>query len=150
MRIAYAGRRRADPALEAELGAALLDLDELLATADVVSIHCPLSAETRHLIDARRLALMRPTAYLVNTARGPIVDEAALAAALRAGSIAGAGLDVFEREPIVEPGLLDLENVVLIPHLGSATIETRTAMGVLAARNAVAVLAGQAPLTPIA
>jgi glyoxylate reductase len=150
MRIAYAGRRRADPALEAELGAALLDLDELLATADVVSIHCPLSAETRHLIDARRLALMRPTAYLVNTARGPIVDEAALAAALRAGSIAGAGLDVFEREPVVEPGLLDLENVVLIPHLGSATIETRTAMGVLAARNAVAVLAGQAPLTPIA
>ena len=150
MRIAYAGRRRADPALEAELGAALLDLDELLATADVVSIHCPLSAETRHLIDARRLALMRPTAYLVNTARGPIVDEAALAAALRAGSIAGAGLDVFEREPVVEPGLLDLENVVLIPHLGSATIETRTAMGVLAAQNAVAVLAGQAPLTPIA
>jgi glyoxylate reductase len=150
MRIAYSGRRRADPALEAELGAAMLDLDELLATADVVSIHCPLSAETRHLIDARRLALMRPTAYLVNTARGPIVDEAALAAALRAGSIAGAGLDVFEREPIVEPGLLDLENVVLIPHLGSATIETRTAMGVLAARNAVAVLAGQAPLTPIA
>jgi glyoxylate reductase len=150
MRIAYSGRRRADPALEAELGAAMLDLDELLATADVVSIHCPLSAETRHLIDARRLALMRPTAYLVNTARGPIVDEAALTAALRAGAIAGAGLDVFEREPAVEPGLLDLENVVLIPHLGSATIETRTAMGVLAAQNAVAVLAGQAPLTPIA
>jgi glyoxylate reductase len=150
MRIAYAGRRRADPALEEELGGAMLELDELLAVADVVSIHCPLSAETRHLIDARRLALMQPTAYLVNTARGPIVDEAALAAALRAGAIAGAGLDVFEREPAVEPGLLDLENVVLLPHLGSATIETRTAMGVLAARNAVAVLAGEPPLTPIA
>jgi glyoxylate reductase len=150
MRIAYTGRRRADPALEAELGAAMLGLDDLLTTADVVSIHCPLSGETRHLIDARRLALMRPTAYLVNTARGPIVDEAALAGALRAGAIAGAGLDVFEREPAIDPGLLDLENVVLIPHLGSATIETRTAMGVLAAQNAVAVLAGKAPLTPIA
>ncbi len=149
MQIAYAGRRQADPALEAELGAAMLDLDELLASADVVSIHCPLSAETRHLIDARRLAMMKPTAYLVNTARGPIVDEAALAAALRTGAIAGAGLDVFEREPAVEPGLLELENVVLLPHLGSATIETRTAMGVLAAQNAVAVLAGDPPLTPI-
>jgi glyoxylate reductase len=149
MRIAYAGRRRVDAALEEELGAELLELDELLATADVVSIHCPLSAETRHLIDARRLALMKPTAYLVNTARGPIVDEAALTAALRAGTIAGAGLDVFEREPIVEPGLLDLENVVLLPHLGSATIETRTAMGVLAAENAAAVLRGEPPLTPI-
>ncbi len=149
MRIAYAGRRRADAALEEELGATMLELDELLAAADVVSIHCPLSDETRHLIDARRLALMKPTAYLVNTARGPIVDEAALTAALRAGAIAGAGLDVFEREPAVEPGLLELENVVLLPHLGSATIETRTAMGVLAAKNAAAVLAGDPPLTPI-
>jgi glyoxylate reductase len=149
MRIAYAGRRRADPGVEAELGATLLDLDELLACADVVSIHTPLSAETRHLIDARRLALMKPTAHLVNTSRGPVVDEAALAAALRDGAIAGAGLDVFEREPAIEPGLLELENAVLIPHLGSATIETRTAMGVLAAENAAAVLAGQPPPTPI-
>ncbi len=93
---------------------------------------------------------MRPTAYLVNTSRGPVVDEAALAQALRDGAIAGAGLDVFEREPAVDPGLLELENVVLIPHLGSATIETRTAMAVLAARNVAAVLAGDPPPTPIA
>jgi glyoxylate reductase len=150
MGIAYAGRRRADAALESELGAAMLDLDELLATADVVSLHTPLSDVTRHLIDARRLALMKPTAHLVNTSRGPVVDEAALAAALQAGTIAGAGLDVFEREPEIDPGLRGLENVVLIPHLGSATIETRTAMGVLAAQNAVAVLAGKPPVTPIA
>jgi glyoxylate reductase len=150
MRIAYAGRRRADAALESELGAGMLDLDELLATADVVSIHTPLSDATRHLIDGRRLALMKPTAHLVNTSRGPVVDEAALAAALRDGTIAGAGLDVFEREPEIHPGLRGLENVVLIPHLGSATIETRTAMGVLAAENTVAVLAGRPPPTPIA
>jgi glyoxylate reductase len=149
MRIAYSGRHEAVAALEAELEATRLDLDELLATADVVSIHCPLSAATRHLIDARRLSLMKPTAYLINCARGPIVDEAALAHALRDGTIAGAGLDVFEHEPAIEPGLFELENVVLLPHLGSATIETRTAMGVLAAQNAVAVLAGEPPLTPI-
>jgi glyoxylate reductase len=149
MRIAYAGRRRADQALEAELDATMLDLDELLATADVVSVHTPLTADTRHLIDARRLALMQPTAHLVNTSRGPVVDEVALAAALREGVIAGAGLDVFEREPAVEPALLELENVTLIPHLGSATIETRTAMAVLAAQNVAAVLAGDPPPTPI-
>ncbi len=149
MRIAYTGRRQADAGLEAELEATRLDLDELLATADVVSIHCPLSDATRHLIDARRLGLMKPTAYLINCARGPIVAEAALAQALRDGTIAGAGLDVFEHEPAIEPELFELENVVLLPHLGSATIETRTAMGVLAARNAVAILAGEPPLTPI-
>lgn len=149
MQIAYTARQRADAALEADLEATRLDLDELLATADVVSIHCPLSDATRHLIDARRLSLMKPTAYLVNCARGPIVDEAALAQALRDGTIAGAGLDVFEHEPAIEPALLELENVVLLPHLGSATIETRTAMGVLAAQNVVAVLAGKPPLTPI-
>ncbi len=150
MRVAYTGRRRADPAVEAELDAAFLDLDELLAAVDVVSVHTPLSDATRHLIDARRLRLMKPTAHLVNTSRGPVVDEAALADALREGVIAGAGLDVFEREPAVEPALLGLENVTLIPHLGSATVETRTAMGVLAAQNVAAVLAGDPPPTPIA
>ncbi|MGH3264933.1 MAG: NAD(P)-dependent oxidoreductase, partial [Trebonia sp.] len=124
-------------------------LDELLASADAVSLHCPFNAETRHLIGPRELGLMKPTATLINTARGPVVDEAALAAALRDGTIAGAGLDVFEREPEVHPQLLELENVVLLPHLGSATIETRTAMAVLAAQNAIAVLNGKVPPTPL-
>jgi glyoxylate reductase len=126
-----------------------LELPELLERSHVVSVHCPLTPETRHLIDADALALMREDAYLVNTARGPIVDEAALASALRDGSIAGAGLDVFEREPEVHPDLLELENVVLIPHLGSATLETRTAMAELAAANAIAVLAGRDAPTPV-
>jgi glyoxylate reductase len=150
MEIAYAGRRRAQAEVEQELGARFLSFEELVGAADVVSLHCPLSAETRHLIDAATLDRMKPTAFLINTTRGPVVDEAALAAALRDGAIAGAGLDVFEREPEVHPDLLGLENVVLIPHLGSATVETRTAMGVLAARNVVAVLAGEAPPTPVA
>ena len=149
MEIVYAGRRRAAEDVEAELSARFLPLDELLTTADVVTLHCPLSAETRHLIDATALARMQPSSHLVNTTRGPVVDEAALAEALRARAIAGAGLDVFEREPEVHPDLLELENVVLIPHLGSATIETRTAMGVLAAENVVAVLGGSAPVTPV-
>ena len=149
MEIVYAGRRRAAEDVEAELSARFLPLDELLTTADVVTLHCPLSAETRHLIDAAALARMQPSSHLVNTTRGPVVDEAALGEALRAGAIAGAGLDVFEREPEVHPDLLELENVVLIPHLGSATIETRTAMSVLAAENVVAVLGGSAPVTPV-
>ena len=108
-----------------------LPLDELLGSADVVSLHVPLTDETRHLIGERELGLMKPTAYLVNTSRGPVVDEAALARALGEGRIAGAALDVFEREPDVEPGLLELENVVLVPHLASATHEAREAMGML-------------------
>jgi glyoxylate reductase len=150
MEIVYSGRRQAATEIEAELDARFLPLEELLATADVVSLHCPLSAETRHLIGAGALGRMKPSALLVNTTRGPVVDEGALAEALRAGTIAGAGLDVFEREPEVHPALLELENVVLIPHLGSATVETRTAMGVLAAENVVAVLGGGAPVTPVA
>ena len=131
-----------------ELGARYVSFDELLETADVVSLHCPLNDETKHLINADRLKQMRSDAFLVNTTRGPVVDEQALVDALRAGEIAGAGLDVFEEEPKVNPGLLELENAVLIPHLGSATIETRTAMGLLAAENAVAVLSGAQPPTP--
>ena len=150
MEIAYAGRRRAAAEVEAELDARFLPLDELLTTADIVSLHCPLSDDTRHLIDAEALGRMQPSSFLVNTTRGPVVDEAALAESLRAGTIAGAGLDVFEQEPEVHPALLDLENVVLIPHLGSATVETRTAMGVLAAENVAAVLGGGAPVTPVA
>jgi glyoxylate reductase len=149
MAIAYSGRRRADEAVEAELEARFIDFDELLATSDVVSLHCPLTPETTHLITAARLRQMRSDAFLVNTTRGPVVDEAALAEALASGVIAGAGLDVFEHEPQVHPGLLELENAVLIPHLGSATIETRTAMAVLAASNAAAVLGGGDPLTPV-
>lgn len=149
MEIAYAGRRRADEALERELGARYLPLDELLETADVVSLHCPLTPKTRHLITLERLQRMKPTAFLVNTTRGPVIDEAALAVALRDAVIAGAGLDVFEREPEVHPELLPLDNVVMIPHLGSATHETRTAMAMLAAENAVAVLAGREPPTAV-
>jgi lactate dehydrogenase-like 2-hydroxyacid dehydrogenase len=116
------------------------DLDALLPDADVVSINCPSTPETRHLFDADRLARMKPTAVLVNTARGPIVDERALVEALRGGIIAGAGLDVYEREPEVDEGLLSLDNVVLTPHLGSATRETRVAMGMLCVEGLRAVL----------
>lgn len=149
MTIAYTNRSDADPALVAELGAVRLPLDELLATSDVVSLHCPYSPDTHHLIGAAQLETMRPTAFLVNTARGPVVDEAALVDALERGEIAGAGLDVFEHEPTVHPGLVTRDDVVLIPHLGSATVQTRTAMATLAARNALAVLAGDPPVTPI-
>jgi glyoxylate reductase len=145
MEIAYTQRHEAEDAG----GAEYLALDELLARADVVSLHVPLSPATRHLIDASRLAAMRSSAYLVNTARGPVVEEAALARALAGGVIAGAALDVFEEEPDVHPELLALDNVVLVPHLGSATVETRLAMAGLAARNAAAVLRGEPPLTPV-
>jgi glyoxylate reductase len=129
--------------------AARLPLGELLATSDVVSLHCPLTPETRHLIDGDALRSMRRDAFLVNTSRGPVVDEAALAEALREGWIAGAGLDVFEHEPAVHPGLRDAPNVLMTPHLGSATHETRAAMAVLAARNVSDVLAGRPARTPV-
>ena len=144
MSVAYASRRPVDWA-----GAEAMSFDRLLATSDVLSLHVPLLPETRHLIDQRALARMKRTAYLVNTTRGAVVDEAALVWALRERLIAGAALDVFEREPEVHPGLLERENAVLTPHLGSATRETRLGMAELAARNVVAVLGGQPPLTPV-
>jgi glyoxylate reductase len=130
-------------------GAENISLDRLLNTSDIVSLHVPLTPETTHLIDKRSLARMKRSAYLINTARGPVVDEEALAWALQQHLIAGAALDVFEREPAVHPDLSKLENVLLVPHLASATTETRTAMADLAAENVIAVLAGRAPLTPV-
>ncbi|MFF0990915.1 2-hydroxyacid dehydrogenase [Kocuria nitroreducens] len=149
MEIVYQSRSAIDPGIAAELGARRVDLDELLSVSDVVSLHCPYGPATHHLIGAEQLEAMKDSAYLVNTARGPIIDEAALASALREGRIAGAGLDVYEHEPQVHPELPELDNVVLVPHLGSATVETRTAMAVLAADNVLAVLSGQRPPTPI-
>jgi glyoxylate reductase len=130
-------------------GATAMGLDELLASSDVVSLHCPLTPETHHLISQRALARMKRSAYLINTSRGPVVDEAALAWALHERLIAGAALDVYEQEPAIHPGLLDLENVLLIPHLASATTETRTAMADLAVSNVLAVLAGRPAVTPV-
>lgn len=150
MEIAYHSRHPAPDEVVAELEAERLSLDELLARADILSLHCPLTPETRHLIGEAELAAMKPSAVLINAARGPVVDEPALARALAKGEIAAAGLDVYEHEPRVEPALLELENVVLAPHLGSATVETRTAMAELAARNAISVLRGEGPLTPVA
>lgn len=125
------------------------DLPALLPAADVVTLHCPLTPQTRHLVDSRALMAMKQTAVVVNTARGPVVDEEALAWALKEHLIAGAALDVYEQEPEVFAGLLDLENVVLAPHLGSATRETRTAMADLAVSNVLAVLQGRPALTPV-
>jgi glyoxylate reductase len=149
MTVVYTNRGAIAPEVEAELGAEQVELDELLTTSDVVTINCPYSSETHHLIGGEQFELMRDSAFLVNTARGPIVDEDALVQALRSGAIAGAGLDVYENEPTLAAGLTELDNAVLLPHLGSATVETRAAMAVLAARNTVAVLGGQPALTPI-
>jgi glyoxylate reductase len=149
MRIVYHNRRNVDAEIEQRLDAQRVDFEELLATSDIVSLNCPYSEATHHLIDAAALAAMKSTALLVNTARGPIVDEAALVEALTDGVIAGAALDVFENEPTVHPGLLGLDNVVLVPHLGSATVETRAAMATTAASNVLEVVAGRAPHNPV-
>lgn len=132
-----------------EQGVEYADLATVLGTADVVSVHVPLNAATHHLIDAGVLAAMRPGALLINTSRGGVVDTEALIEALRAGRLGGAGLDVFEGEPLVDPRLLDFESVVLTPHIGSAGLATRDRMGTLAVRNAAEVLAGRPPLTPV-
>ena len=146
MRILYNSRRRAPPGIEAETGAVYYpEVDAMLPEADFVSLHCPGGPETFHLIDERRLGLMKASAFLINTARGPVVDEAALTAALITRRIAGAGLDVYEAEPRVTPGLLELENVVLLPHLGSATGQSRTAMGMKVADNLDAFFDGRDP-----
>ena len=126
-----------------------MTLDQLLSTSDVVTLHVPLLPETKHVINRTSLSRMKRSAYLINTSRGPVVDEDALVWALREGIIKGAGLDVYEDEPRVHPGLMALENVVLVPHLASATDGTRLAMADLAARNAINVLTGQPPETPV-
>jgi glyoxylate reductase len=144
MKVAYTSRRELDGVGEA------MSLDRLLLTSDVVSLHVALTPETRHLIDKRALTRMKRSAYLVNTARGPVVDEESLAWALQSHLLSGAALDVYENEPAVHPDLLTLENVLLVPHLASGTTETRTAMADLAVRNVAAVLAGQPPVTPVA
>jgi glyoxylate reductase len=149
MRIAYSGRHAADPGLVAALRAERMELDDLLGAADVLTLHCPLTEQTRHLISAQRLALVKPGAILVNAARGSVVDEAALVAALRDGPLGAAALDVYEHEPQVHPGLLELDNVTLVPHLGSATVETRAAMADLAAANAIAAVRGEPLPTPV-
>jgi len=140
MRILYHNRQRLDTIIESELNATWVEKRTLLQQADFVSLHVPLSAATTHFIGVEELRMMRPTAYLINAARGPVVDEAALIQALQQGWIAGAALDVFEHEPHVPQALQELENVVLVPHIGSASVATRTRMAVMAAENLVAVL----------
>ena len=144
MRVAYTSRTP-----RSITDAEAMPLDRLLTTSDVVSLHVPLTPQTKHLIDQAALARMKRSAYLINASRGPVVDEAALAWALTNRIISGAALDVYEEEPKVHPELLKLENVVLSPHMGSSTTETRTAMADLAVRNVLAVLSGQPPLTPV-
>ena len=148
MRAVFAARS-GDAAPGRKTEADVLSLDQLLLSSDVVSVHVPMREDTRHLIDRRALARMKRSAFLINTSRGPVVDEAALVWALEERLIAGVGLDVYEQEPCVHEGLLTRENVCLLPHLGSATRETRAAMGDLAVRNIVAVLAGRPALTPV-
>ena len=144
VRVVYASRRPIDvPHAEAT------SIDRVLNTSDVVSLHVPLTEETRHLIDKRAIARMKRSAYLINTSRGPVVDEEALAWALKQHLLAGAALDVYEQEPRVYPDLLTLDNVLLLPHIASATTETRTAMADLAVGNALAVLSGRPPITPV-
>jgi glyoxylate reductase len=145
MRILYTKRRRLDETREAALGVEYRNIDQLLRESDFVSVNAALSPETIHLIGDRELRLMRPAAYLINTARGPIVDEKALVQALEEKRIAGAALDVYEREPMVEPGLIKIPNVVLTPHLGSAALDTRERVAGILVDNAIAVIEGRRP-----
>jgi glyoxylate reductase len=145
MRILYANRTRASLDAERELQAEFADMDRILRESDFVTLHVPLIPETRHLISREAFAKMKPTAYLINTSRGPVVDEAALVEALEQKKIAGAALDVYEQEPRVHSGLIARKDVILAPHIGSATVETRTRMAVMAAKNAVALFKGERP-----
>jgi glyoxylate reductase len=145
MRIVYNDIRRLDPAIEQQHQLQFLPLRELLKTADFVTLHVPLAPDTRHLIGQKELQLMKKSAFLINASRGPVVDEKALVEALRSGSIAGAGLDVFEAEPRVTPELLKMENTLLLPHIGSATDETREKMALVAVNNILAVIRGEVP-----
>jgi glyoxylate reductase len=145
MRVLYNDAIRAPADAEKELRAEFVDRDRLFAEADFISLHVPLMPETRHLMSSASFAKMKPTAYLINTSRGPVIDEAALVAALEAKKIAGAALDVYEREPEIHPGLLHRDDVVLAPHIASASVETRTKMAVMAATNVTALFDGQRP-----
>ena len=149
MRVLYQDAVRADAAVERELSVSRKELEVVLREADFVSLHTPFLPETRHLMNERTLRLMKKSAILVNASRGPVGDEAALVRALQEGWIAGAGLDVFEEEPKIHPGLIPLTNVVLAPHIASASSDTRVAMATLAVRNCLAVLEGKPPLTPV-
>jgi len=150
MHVIYASSRRAAVELEEEAGAHFVDKATLVASSDVLSLHVPLNASTRNYLTDADFASMKASAFVINTARGPVIDEAALARALTAGAIRGAGIDVFEREPAVDPALLAAPNTVLAPHIASATTETRTRMALMAAENVIAVLAGQPPPNPVA
>jgi glyoxylate reductase len=145
MRVLYNDAIRAPADAEKELRAEFVDRDRLLAEADFISLHVPLMPETRHLMSSASFAKMKPTAYLINTSRGPVIDEAALVAALEAKKIAGAALDVYECEPEIHPGLVHRDDVVLAPHIASASVETRTKMAVMAATNVTALFDGQRP-----
>jgi lactate dehydrogenase-like 2-hydroxyacid dehydrogenase len=145
MKVLYANRSRASEAVEQEFRASYVDKQTLLRESDVVTLHLPLSTDTRHYIGAKELALMKKSAILVNVSRGPVVDEKALVRALKSGRIFGAGLDVYEHEPTLAPGLAGLSNVALTPHIGSGTIETRLKMSNMAVTNCIAGLTGQRP-----
>jgi glyoxylate reductase len=145
MNVVFFNSRPVDPSVAREAAARPVQFEELLKTSDFISIHVPLTAETLHCIDDRAFDLMKPNCIIVNTARGPIIDEKALVRALKSGRIAGAGLDVYEQEPIIEPDLFGMENVVLAPHIGSASRETRLRMCMMAAENAISVLRNERP-----
>jgi len=145
MRVLYHDRQKADAGIEDQVGATYVDLETLLKESDFVSIHVPLTEGTRGLIGSGSLSLMKPTAFIINTARGEVVDEDALVRALEEKVIAGAGLDVFEHEPAIHPALMKMGNVVILPHIGSASMETRTKMGLMAAENLIAVFRGKVP-----